>query len=63
MKLSMHDYVDSSCRAVSHSHHFVSLWFRTRGNPCLKCGFNTDTCEWYQQLTRTAGRAGGASRA
>ena len=53
MRMSMNDFVGGSCEAVSNAHNFVFLWFRTRGNPCLQCGVNTETCDWHRQLTRT----------
>ncbi|WP_224959507.1 hypothetical protein [Geomonas subterranea] len=52
----MSDYVGSSCEAVSNSHQFVYLWFRTSGNPCLQCGVKTETCAWYHELARTTRR-------
>ncbi|MBJ6751853.1 hypothetical protein [Geomonas anaerohicana] len=56
MRITMSDYVGSSCEAVSNSHRFVYLWFRTGGNPCLQCGVKTETCDWYHRLARTTVR-------
>ncbi|QWV97188.1 hypothetical protein [Geomonas diazotrophica] len=56
MRITMNDYVGSSCEAVSDSQRFVYLWFRTGGNPCLQCGVKPETCDWHRHLSRTTRR-------
>ena len=45
------DFIVGQCDAT-HSKQFVDYWLVTNGSPCLVCGRDKPTCDFFQELVK-----------
>jgi hypothetical protein len=49
-KPGMGDFVRGKCKAATQHHSFISLWYDTSEDPCLKCGADKSKCGFHKVL-------------
>jgi hypothetical protein len=49
-KRSIYDFVYGDCRMAKGSGLLVTVWLKTKGNPCSICSREKSTCGFYKEL-------------
>ena len=49
-KMSIYDFVYGDCWMAKGSGLLVTVWLKTKGNPCSICGEEKTKCAFYKEL-------------
>jgi len=49
-KMTLYDFVYGDCWMQRGSAEFVSIWLKTKGNPCSVCPKDKPKCGLFKQL-------------